>query len=87
MAIDLENFKNFLKENKAYTAFCVNLGNQKSMSFEELGSVGDYRSIIDNSLTWAHTEECSDYWYDIDQKWRKACDDGIKFNNRCKSIW
>jgi hypothetical protein len=84
----IENFKNFLLDNNAYTKYCEHLHDQHNDTFE---NVLEYRKrnlhdVINSSLAWDQTGE-RQLWADLSDKWNRAFNEGKQFNHRCKSIW
>lgn len=82
-----ENFKNFLMTNGHYDKFCNNLANQKNLSFEQVCDRRSLREVVDAGLTWHDCPEGSEFWSNLSMQWQDACDNGIQFTNRCRSIW
>jgi len=83
-----ENFKNFLLINNIYNSYKNHLMNQHGITFEALvmGRKKFY-DLINSSLVWDDCNEGHDFWYKLSETWNAACNKGIKFTPRCKSIW
>ena len=60
-------FIKFLKDNNAHDAFTKAF--QESEFNRERLMYCDPKYYITNAFVWAHTEEGSDYWRDLSDKW------------------
>jgi len=63
-------FRDFLIRNNAYESFIEYANKSFSDDFEYEFEHGRY-SYIDHAFTWSDTREGSDFWVNLDNKWRK----------------
>ena len=59
-------FTKFLKDNDAYDDFMENIKDRYS---KERMSILAPKYYITNAFVWAHTEQGSDYWKELSEKW------------------
>jgi len=79
---EINIFKNFLINNDSYYSFLNNISHRYDMSINDINFrefiLNNYKSTpsnyIDYLLTWSDTREGSEYWSDMNEKWKIFCE-------------